>query len=296
MKNLYVFLLLIFFSNSLLADNPKEDTTYWKSKYESALGFSQTLLANWSKGGEKTSFAANFILNIYKDYSRKNITWNNYLGLSYGISKQQSVEKIRKTDDKINFMTKGGIYAWKNWDYTGFFEFKSQFDEGYAYPNDSVPISGFLSPGYFQFSLGLNYKPKSYLSVFMSPVGARLTLVTDTMLTKRPEGAYGIYHGNTTLWQVGGSINAIFKKDIMKNVNLMSKLDIFTNYKEPPEKVIVSWENNLLMKVNKYIAVNISTMLIYDEKAITKENDGSFKEIAQFKETFGVGLAYTIFH
>jgi hypothetical protein len=153
-----------------------------------------------------------------------------------------------------------------------------------------------MAPGYFQLSVGMNYKPVNYFSVFISPVGARLTVVTDTSLTNRKEGAYGIFSGNNTLWQTGGSINAIFKRDIMKNVNLMSKLDIFSNYRDKPEKVIVSWENNILMKVNKYISVNISTMLIYDDKAIVVENSGKFSEIIQFRETFGIGLAYTIFH
>jgi hypothetical protein len=153
-----------------------------------------------------------------------------------------------------------------------------------------------MAPAYFQNSIGMNYKPVNYFSVFISPVGARLTVVMDSSLTNRPEGSYGIYGDNTTLWQVGGSINAIFKKDIMKNINLMSKLDIFTNYSERPDKIIVGFENNILMKVNKYIAVNFSSMLIYDEKAIVSDNPGKFSDIIQFKETFGVGLAYTIFH
>ena len=296
MRRLTILFVLFFIAYAANAERPKEDTTYWKSKYESALGFSQTLLVNWVKGGEKTSYSTNFILNIYKDYKRKNLSWNNYLGIAYGVAKQQSITNLRKTDDKINFLTKGGIYAWKNWDYTGFFEFKSQFDEGYAYPNDSVHISRFMAPGYFQLSIGMNYKPVNYFSVFISPVGARLTVVTDSSLTHRKEGAYGIFGDNTTLWQTGGSINAIFKRDIMKNVNLMSKLDIFSNYRDKPEKIIVSWENNILMKVNKYISVNISTMLIYDDKAIVAENSGKFSEIIQFRETFGIGLAYTIFH
>lgn len=152
-----------------------------------------------------------------------------------------------------------------------------------------------MAPGYFQLSVGLNYKPVNYFALFISPVGARLTVVNDTALTNRKEGAYGIFGENSTLWQVGGSVNAIFKKDIMKNVNLMSKLDVFSLYRDRPQKLIVSWENNILMKVNKYISVNISTMFIYDDNAIVKENTGKLAEIAQFRETFGIGLAYTIF-
>ncbi len=296
MRTYFLFITLVTLGLFATAAEPDNDTTYWKSKYESAIGFSQTALYNWTKGGEKTSFSSNIILNIYKDYAKENFSWNNYLGIAYGVAKMQSVTQLRKTDDKINFLTKAGFSASKHWDYTGFFEFKSQFADGYKYPNDSVYVSSFMAPAYFQNSIGMNYKPVSFFSVFVSPIGARLTVVMDTSLTNRKEGSYGIYGDNRALWQVGGSINAIFKKDIMKNINLMSKLDIFTNFSERPDKVVVGWENNILMKVNKYIAVNFSSMLIYDEKAIVSDNNGSFSEIVQFRETFGVGLAYTIFH
>lgn len=290
-----LYFLISYFSLSGIAGDPKTDTTYWKTKYESSLGFSQTTLTNWAKGGEKASFSSNFLLNIYKEYARKNITWNSYLGIAYGISRNQSVQGLRKTNDMIDLLTKFGLTASKRWNYTGFFEFKSQFSPGYAYPNDSVPISKFMAPGYFQLSLGMNYRPVEYFAVFISPGGSRLTVVSDTALTMRPGGAFGIYGDNNTLWQVGGSINAIFKKDVFKNVNLFSKLDIFSNYLNRQEKAVFSWENNILMKVNKYLAVNLSTMMIYDQKAIDKNEGSTFKDIFQFKETFGVGLAYTIF-
>ena len=296
MKKTFISLLFMCLSFYVKATEPQIDTSYWKSKYESAIGFSQTALYNWTKGGEKASFSSNIILNVFKDYSKENLTLNNYLGIAYGVAKMQSIRQLRKTDDKINFFSKVGLSASKNWDYTGFFEFKSQFSEGFAYPNDSVHISRFMAPAYFQVAIGMNYKPVNYFSMFFSPVGVRLSVVMDSSLTQRKEGAYGIYGDNTVLWQVGSSINLILKKDIMKNINLMSKLDIFSNYGDRPDKVVIGWENNILMKVNKYISLNISSMLIYDEKAIVAENTGEFNEIIQFKESFGVGFSYTIFH
>lgn len=296
MKSKLILLLFIFIQGVVCASEPDSDTSYWKSKYESSLGFSQTALVNWVKGGEKSSFSSYMILNLYENYAKKNVTWNNYVGIAYGISKVQSIKKLRKNEDKFNVVSKAGLKAWHHWEYSGLFDFKSQFAEGFSYPNDSVHISRFLAPGYLQLSVGMNYKPTDYFSVFISPVGARLTIVNDTSLTNRKEGAYGIFAGESTLWQVGGSVNAVFKKDIMKNINLMSKLDIFTNYSEKPDMIVVGWENNLLMKVNKYISVTISTMFIYDEKAIPRTDDNSFKDIIQFKETFGVGLAYSIFN
>lgn len=284
-----------------MAVTPDGDTS-WKSKYEASLGFSQTSFTNWSAGGEN-AMAINGMLNIYKMYAKGNVFWTNYLGLAYGVNMQQSEPKIRKTNDKINFLTKGGITAWHNWDYAGLFEFKSQFDEGYNYPNDSVPISKFMAPGYFQLSIGLNYKPVDYFAVFISPIGARLTVVNDSKLTNTRDqgnnliGAFGVIGDNTTLWQVGGSINAVFKKDIMKNVNYMSKLDLFSDYRHNPQNIVVGWENNILMKVNKYISLAFTSMLIYDDNIKYTDKEGiTHGPRTQFRETFAIAFAYSLEH
>ena len=289
---LFVFFLCAFQFKSFGQDGD----TSWKSKYETSLGFVQTSFTNWSAGGEN-SLSTNAMLNIFKDYAKGKVSWNNYLGLAYGINFNQTEPKVRKNNDKINLVSKGGIYASGNWDYAGLFEYRSQFDKGYNYPNDSVYISKFMAPGYFQFSIGMNYKPVDYFSVFISPIGARLTVVNDTSLTNRPEGAYGIFGDNSTLWQVGASVNAIFKKDIMKNVNLMSKLDLFSDYRHNPQNIIVGWENNIMMTINKYISLNLSTRLIYDDNIPYTDKEGiPHGSRTQFKETLSVGFAYTFTH
>jgi len=301
MRKFILFISVFLCTYQLMAFKPDGDTS-WKSKYEASLGFSQTSFTNWSAGGEN-ALALNGMLNIYKMYAKDNVFWTNYLGLAYGVNFQQTDPKMRKTNDKINFLTKGGFHAWKNWDYAGLFEFKSQFDQGFNYPNDSVYISKFMAPGYLQLSLGLNYKPVEYFAVFISPIGARLTVVNDPALTNAKDekgnliGAFGVIGNNTTLWQVGGSINAVFKKDIMKNVNLMSKLDLFSDYLHNPQNIIVGWENNLLMKVNKYISLTFTSMLIYDDNVNYTDKEGNTHgPRTQFRETFALGFSYSLEH
>ena len=295
MKKILLFIFTLFCTFQLMAFTPEGDTS-WKSKYEASLGFSQTTFTNWAAGGEN-SLSTNAMLTIFKNYAKGNVSWTNYLGLAYGVNINQTAPKVRKNNDKIGFVTKGGLYARKNWDYTALCSFSSQFDKGYNYPDDSVHISKFMAPGYFQFSIGLDYKPVEYFSVFISPLGARLTVVNDKSLTSRPEGAYGIFGDNTTLWQIGGSVNATFKKDIMKNVNLMSKLDLFSDYRHNPQNIIVGWENNILMKVNKYISLNLSTMLIYDDNINSVDKEGNpHGPKTQFRETFAIGFAYSLEH
>lgn len=301
MKKFTLFLFVSILGFRLIASDAVKDTT-WTSKYETSLGFSQTSFTNWSTGGEN-ALAINGMLNIYKNYAKGKISWTNYLGLAYGVNFQETDPKMRKTNDKINFLTKGGIFAWKKWDYTGLFEFKSQFAQGFNYPNDSVYISKFMAPGYFQLSIGLNYKPVDYFSVFISPIGARLTVVNDSRLTHEVDGkgnligAYGVKGDNSTLWQIGGSFNAIFKKDIMTNVNYMSKLDLFSDYRHNPLNIIVGWENNLLMKVNKYISLTLTSMLIYDDNIKFIDKGGvTHGPRTQFRETFAIGFAYSVEH
>lgn len=297
MRKITLLLSVFFCTFRLMAFNSEVDTS-WKSKYEASLGFSQTTFTNWSAGGDN-SYSANALLNIFKNYEKGKVFWSNYLGLAYGVNYNKSTyPSLRKTNDKINLVSKGGVNAWRKWDYAGLFEFKSQFNEGFDYPKDtSILVSRFMAPGYFQLSIGLNYKPVDYFAVFISPIGARLTVVNDKELTNRPEGAYGVFGDNSTLWQIGGSVNVIFKKDIVKNINLMSKLDLFSDYTKNPLDIIVGWENNIMMKVNKYISLSFATMLIYDNNIPFKDKEGVVHgPRTQFRETFSVGLAYTYAH
>ena len=72
----------------------------------------------------------------------------------------------RKTDDKIDFLSKYGREAFKNFYYAALFNFKTQWSPGYNYPDVNTKISDFLSPAYILVALGLDYKPNAYFSAF----------------------------------------------------------------------------------------------------------------------------------
>lgn len=295
MKKILIILIisLTAMSSVLAQTEVKKDTTYWKGKYETLLSFSQTTFTNWASGGEN-NVAGNAYLNIFENYAKNNISWNNYLGLAYGTSKLQNFEKLRKTDDKINLTSKFGYKMAKSWEYAALFDFKSQFTKGYKYPNDSVYISNFFAPANFQFSLGANYKPSENFSVFMSPIGARLTVVNDSVLRNRAGGAFGVTGDSPLLWQLGGSVNVMLKKDITKNINWMSKMDIFSDYLKDPLSPVFSWENNFVLKVTKFISFNVMTLMISDPNVpYINEHGKPEGSRLQFRETFGVGISYT---
>lgn len=279
----------------------------WKRGGMFTLAFSQVSLSNWAAGGEN-SFSGNSIVNTFANYKKGNITWDNNLDLGYGIMKQGS-ENVRKTDDKIDFSSKFGRKLTESSFVAALFNFKSQFMPGYNYPNDTVQISKFLAPGYLLFAAGYDYKKKDYLSLFFAPVTGKMTIVNDATLANA--GAFGVEPavydvanpalmltaGKKTRLEFGGYFKGAFTKDIMTNVKLSTKLELFSNYLKNPQNVDVYWETAIGMKVNKYISVTIGTTLVYDDDIMIELKDAAGNVTGsgprtQFKEVFGLGFSY----
>ncbi len=258
------------------------DTSWKKGGFVNA-NFSQVSLNQWAQGGEN-SLALASALNLFANYAKYKTTWDNNLDLAYAILKSGSVAP-RKSDDRIDFTSKFGRKISDKWFYSALLNFKSQFAKGFHYPDDSTVVSKFLAPGYITLALGFNYKPVDYFEIFISPATGRLTIVNDEFLAAA--GAYGVKPGKKTRMEFGAYLNMKFKKDIMENVTLLTKLELFDNYSDDNgnnrTNVDVNWEFGLNMKVNKLITATVATQLIYDHDVIQR---------TQFKEVIGVGLGY----
>jgi hypothetical protein len=274
----------------------------WKKGGVFAVTLAQTSLTNWAAGGQN-SVAINGLFSGFVNYKTGNSVWDNSLDIGYGLLKQGKNEEFRKTDDKIDFLSKYGQKAFKNVYYSGLVNFKTQMTPGYNYPSKKT-ISDLFSPAYLLVALGLDYKPNASFSAFVAPLTAKFTFVTNDSLSK--EGAFGVTPGKAFKSEIGGYIRVIytkndFKAEFMKNISFTTKIDLFSNYADKPQNIDVSWETLLAMKVNKYISVNFNTHLIYDDNIlipIDRDKNGLFEsdEIpgkrAQFKEILGVGLSY----
>jgi hypothetical protein len=98
-------------------------------------------------------------LSVFATYKKGENTWSSNLDLAYGVVKQGDNKNWWKNDDRIQLTSKYGRKAFRKVYYSGLLDFRTQFAEGYNYPNDSVKISNFLAPGYALLALGLDYKP-----------------------------------------------------------------------------------------------------------------------------------------
>ena len=279
-----------------LPDIEKDSVSLWNKGALLNLGFSQVSLSNWAAGGN-SSVSGNAIVNLHAKYKKGIQTWDNTLNLGYGLLKQNT-DEIQKTDDNIEITSKYGRAVTQHWSYAVLVNFNSQFTAGYDYANGNSKISAFLAPGYLHGALGMDYKPTSFLSLFLSPITSKTTIVTDSKLSSL--GAFGVDPGDQFRSEFGGFFRANFIKEIMKNVKLTSTLALFSNYMDSPENVDVNWEFLVLMKVNKFITVSINTKLIYDDDInIVKDSDGDgINEIngprIQFKEILSLGFSYKL--
>lgn len=262
----------------------------WKTGGAIFINFTQTSLTNWAAGGE-SSYSLNGIISLFGNYKKGNSTWDNSLDIGYGILKQGD-DSPMKTDDKIDFLSKYGQKAFTNTYYAALLNFKTQMDNGYNYPNDSVPISKLLAPAYILGALGLDYKPDKHLSVFLAPLTAKITIVNDKDLSDA--GAFGVDSGSMSRIEFGGYLRTVYTREIMENVSFSTKIDLFSNYLKNPDCIDVNWETLITLKVNKFISASISTTLIYDDDILIAKKDEpeNMSPRTQFKEVLAIGFNF----
>jgi hypothetical protein len=260
-----------------------------------SLGFSQVTLSNWAAGGE-SSIAGNGLTSFFADFRRDALIWNNEFDVSYGLQRREG-ERARKTDDRIEFLSKLGLEAAGNWNYSGLINFRTQMAPGYDYPNVETPISNFMAPGYLLGALGMDYQPYENFSVFISPLTTKITFVLDQDLADL--GAFGVDPGENMRYEVGAYLRASYRVNLTDDIMFRTKLDLFSNYLDSPQNVDINWETQLNLNLTRYISASFGTHLIYDDDAtiITTDPETGDPLVlgprVQFKQLLTVGLSYS---
>ena len=310
-RSLFLFITLAYITyiNPLTAaaQAVAADTAdIWDFGGTGTLNFSQVSLTNWAAGGQN-SLSVLGIATGFANYKNGKNTWNNSLDMTYGLVKLEG-RRMQKSDDKLEMNLKYGYRASKRWYYTAQVNLKTQLTPTYTITRDTL-LSDFFAPAHILTSLGMDYKPNDKLSVFLSPFTGKFTVVSSQALAD--QGAFGVrparkdVEGNPVPGtgehfrkEFGGYVNVRYKNEIVQNVTLQSKLDLFTNYLRNPKNVDVAWENLVNFRVNKYIAASLFAHMIYDDdiKVTVDRNDDGKTDgrgpRVQVKQTLGIGLSY----
>ena len=287
-----ILIILLLFPGSVFSQEVVDSLRLWKTEGVLTMNFSQVSLTNWIAGG-KSSASGVFMLNTSANYKKDKVSWDNTADLSYGFLKEKDNDLI-KSSDKIDLNSKLGLEATEKWNYAALANFKSQFAPGYMYPNTTDAISRFLAPGYLNLALGMDFKTEK-VSLFLSPLIGKFTLISDDELSAL--GVFGVDPGKKSRSEMGAFLKFENKTDLMKNVSLQTKLDLFSNYFHNPQNIDVDWNILIIMKVNEFLSASLVSQLIYDNDIdipVDNNGDGIVDESGprlQFMEMFGVGLS-----
>lgn len=282
---------------------PYQIETPWVIGGDGHVGFSQTYLENWEKGGQ-SSIASLVVLKGYANYKRADgkIKWDNSGELRNGwVKNGGEIKGLQKNDDKFEITSRFGVSAFKKWYYSSEFNFNTQFFNGYVYPKKDHPnpISGFLAPSRLFFKVGMEYKPSKDFSLLLSPLTLKNVYVRDT--AKIDQTKFGIDANENSFWEPGLNADIYFRKSIKDNISYEMKYKMFINYKRPFQKFDLNWENNISIKLNEFINMRFLLNLIYDDDVKFSVYDANEVKIGettklQIKEFFSIGFTYKINH
>jgi len=292
MKKFLTVLLLLSFG-SMQAQND----TIWRNGGLFNFNFNQANFYQWA-GGNNNSLALNGLVSVFSKYKKGSWSWDNTGDFALGAIKQGDGGELRKSDDRIDINSKLGYDIGNKLYFSLLGGFRTQFTEGFVFNQDNSRnrISNLLAPAYALASIGIDYKPNEDFTLFLSPVTSRTLIVMDDQLSQ--VGAFGVKPGETILAEFGAYMTTKYKKNLMENVMLSLKLDLFLNYLDNPQNVDVNLELLFAFKINKFLQASISSTLLYDDntQVPVQLDNGDYRQGkgVQLKNVIGIGLAYKI--
>jgi len=299
MRKFLILSLFILFAIAGIA----QDTTKMKGGTVS-LNLGQGGSKNWAAGAEKFSFTIAAYVNLFANKRFGKYQWNNNLDLGFALVNTTS-GGIRKTDDKIDLYSKLHRELSPHTSIAFVTNLRTQFADGFDYnylgKGFKRRTSGFFAPAYLAFGPGLDWHPTKYFSIFFSPASGRLVIVSNQPksyyfpggVIPASEGGgfetplavlYGVDPARQVRAELGALLSINFNKEIFKNFQYKSRLDLYSNYLKTykftvtgpdelaitsvgpkPQNIDVVWNNVINMKVNKIINVTYNFDLIYDD-------------------------------
>lgn len=312
-----------------------KDST-WKFGGFLGVTISQVALYQWAPGGTN-NFAFLVTGSAYANYKKNKIAWDNSLDAKWGMvanglvrNRALARQNFQKNIDLLVFRSSFGYEVSKSLYAAARLGFESQFTPSFDYSKTDTSngrfrkftISRFAAPAVLTIAPGLTYKPKDYLTIFFSPVGGKMTFVTkdriqrdtttaadgtfvDNYYNDVDETRFGLQAGKEFMGELGAEFDLLFQKDIVKNVNFKTRVNVFLPYMNPSYNTalpdydaggdsvfirnissrtlhvpVVKWDNDIVLKINKFLSATLSARFVYQYNAqlpIDKRNnkDGS---------------------
>ena len=239
-----------------------------------------------------------YAMGYFNYDNRKGLQWDNKaewkLGL-YGMA-SDSLRWLRVNEDLLRLNSKLGYKAFKNFYYTAEWDFQTSLFNTYK-SNTYVRASGPFSPIRMSLSAGMDYKWKSMVSVFVSPLSYKLIYVADMSYREGvlPEEniahQVGITDGTRRSNQLGALIRTDFDYDFNESIGMEVHFSFFGNYAGKIKGVEVGCEVIGNFKINRFLSAKVSLYPRYDSTTVPA--DGG-KPKLQFYELISLGFNYKL--
>ena len=254
--------------------------------------FNQAYFENWVSGGENSMtglFSVDYNINYL---GKEGWIWDNNIMLSIGTTYLSGNSFFRKADDRIEINSVLSKKVNTYWNYSAYFNFKTQLLPGYRYYKDDgedqkEKISRILSPAIIQCGLGWYYKEDEMAWFNISPMAVRGIFVGKDYTQNLSPGKkyFGVEKGATSIISVGASFSGFFRSTLMENITMDNKFNVYINYIQKIQNVDIEWNANIRLKVNEKISSNLIIHILYDDDLIKR---------LQIRELFGLGLSIDI--
>lgn len=262
--------------------------SYWSRQATAMLQFSQNYISNnWHQGGNNNIAILGGVNGRFNYDNKKNLQWENFAEWRLGFNSVEgdTTRFLNTSDDVIRATSKLGIKAGGNWFYSANMDFSTNFFNSYRGVNSMQVKATLLTPVRFNFGVGMDYKYKKLLSLYVSPLTYKMVYANDTL--KVNQNSFGIPKGEKMLQQFGSSFTVRNSLSPSREIQIDSKLYFYTNY----EKVEIDWEIVGNFTVNRFLTTRLLINPRYDNTVILAKGE---KAKLQLKELLTFGLSYRL--
>jgi hypothetical protein len=282
LKRLTTYIFIIIFISASINVFAQQDSVSlykWIPIAAAGLNISQIELSNWAQGGED---ALTWSVTGTGGLKYETDLWGfkNDLKIAYGRTRLGS-EEFKTNDNELYLESVLSLHT--GWDIEPYLSntVRTAIIAGYSYEDNSkTEIANFFDPGYTTQSIGFIYDK---VPGFQTRLGFAVQEVITNKFTQYSDDAETAELEKIKI-ETGLESVSTAEYTVMENVLLKSKLRLFTRY-ESLDIWDVRWDNAIVAKVNDYLNVNFTFLLVYEEAQV---------KTRQIKEGLQLGLVYTI--
>jgi hypothetical protein len=283
MKYLLFFLFFAAFTGSSFSNTETKTQTdsaasknNWYPEAAISVNISQISLNNWTQGGENSLTWTIIGSNGFK-YLGEEWNFRNNVRAAFGRTKLGGDDY--RTNDNELFLE--SVLSKKiTWEVDPYFSnsIRTSITRGFNYKvTPAEEIADFFDPGYITQGLDkvAGFKTRMGFAVKETFTKNHRNYSDDTSTTKKE--AFKIETGMESATNID--------YEVLEDFIVKSALRLFTRY-ENLDTWDVRWDNAFIAKINEFINVNVTMLVVYEKKQSLK---------TQMKESLQLGLTYKIF-